>query len=398
MKKKYSTLLSALMIIALIALLGNDMLQKVYAADTSGFLNDITGEVSIDNVAKTQEQLNALLEDETVSQIVIDVEEGGQIKIPKGDYSDKTLVVNASNLGIQNSGFFKLIKIEASNDLDWVEYSENNSFDILSSNITMEIEAQSKVNSIAFGGLTEKSEAKTVVEKDTLDLKEEIINNAKLVIYGNLASLVTDVTSKLNISGDGNLDQITISSDAKDSELATSMTTKITSYTDSTIALIQGAEESRVEFLSKVNARVENLTDSNIMVYWLQDYWFNNDWFHACCPIGKMTGFLITPLESSLIKNLEVSSITKLSPKATTSVTTFEMTAGLPLRAFGLYGVFQYGSTILPGTLEWLNPNMEVITSGYYPWVFIPTDSEHYNNVYGISYVNVSQFVIPKPE
>lgn len=72
-----------------------------------------------------QAELNQALSSKMVSDIVYTSNAAGQIVIPKGDYSGKTLEINAPNADVTNDGKFKKVTITAIAQNTYVENSTN---------------------------------------------------------------------------------------------------------------------------------------------------------------------------------------------------------------------------------------------------------------------------------
>lgn len=339
-------------------------------------------------MAETQEQLCKLLKSETVSVIILNTQDDVILTIPKGEYSDKTLIVMTSDTYIANNAIFDHVVIKSATDTTWAEYAADNSFQIFDSNLSMEINSLSQVKRISFETPTTAVDLDDSVN-ETTNLGDDLVTDVNITVDGKLSELVVNAPSSISLSGDGDLNRVIINEAAVGSKVAVSIDTKLESYASSDIALLVGAENSSIDFLSKVNSRVENLTDSYVTITWLQDYWNTDHWFQAYRQLGANSGLLISPTESTCITKLMVSSIIKLYPSVVSGATATEIVAGQTLANSVLQSTFMNKSDMVGGTIEWVSPASVINTSGYFEWVFTPIDYIHYNKVYGVAYVNV---------
>ena len=77
-------------------------------------------------IVKTQKELIEVLSNENITAIFFNSNEEIELTIPEGDYSNKSLNINAPNASIHNNGLFKSIIIEAIKEKTWIEYIKGN--------------------------------------------------------------------------------------------------------------------------------------------------------------------------------------------------------------------------------------------------------------------------------
>ncbi|MCI8299831.1 MAG: hypothetical protein HFI69_05695 [Lachnospiraceae bacterium] len=81
--------------------------------------------VSYKNRVSSQEELNLALESRMVTDIIFSSNASDWLVIPPGDYSSKTLEINAPNMGVVNNGRFQKVTINAIAENNYEEHSSN---------------------------------------------------------------------------------------------------------------------------------------------------------------------------------------------------------------------------------------------------------------------------------
>ncbi len=105
---------------------------KITATTMSGKVSDQTTFVVEDSKKiSTQEELEQCLKSDKAYTIILKTEGEVNFVIPKGDYSNKKLVVYAPNASVNNEGLFQLIEIRSLKQ--WNESHKDNKFSMLSS-------------------------------------------------------------------------------------------------------------------------------------------------------------------------------------------------------------------------------------------------------------------------
>ena len=196
--------------------------------------------------AATQEHLDKLLKADSVSQITLSTKKAETFVISEGDYSAKTLIVNAPNADVQNHGIFKKITINAIKDSTWVEYANGN---------------------IVY---LKDDTASFVIDKD-VNVKRIVIDRAdsklNIEINGMVEQIVVLQSSELNITGNGKQVPVFVEETAGGSTITSSRPLKLEIKAKTDVVLHQGAEGTSLDkSASEVIVKIENNTkkDSTI--------------------------------------------------------------------------------------------------------------------------------------
>ncbi|HHT97601.1 MAG TPA: hypothetical protein GXZ90_06875, partial [Clostridiales bacterium] len=158
----------------------------------------------------------------------------------KGDYSKKTLIINAPNSDVNNYGLFKEIIIKAIKDNTWIEYANGNII-YLNDDVT---------------GF--------VVDKDAV-IKRIVIDNPNSQLNIEVKGIVEEIIvlrpSTLNITGSGRQIPVTIQETAGGSKIITKVPLALELNAQTDITLNEGAEDTSLnKSESKVVVRINNNT------------------------------------------------------------------------------------------------------------------------------------------
>ncbi len=318
---------------------------------------------STEATASTQKELNNLLSSDIITKITISAKDQYFI-ISKNDYSDKTLVVDTPNTKIDNQATFKEIYIKSASK--WNEYAVDNSFTVYNCGIEFNIDKQAQVKYIKLDSLSTNS-----VTTDPYN------NNIVMNVNGTLRTLDVMTGNNISISGTGNY--VTVNVMGSKSNIRSSIPIILNSYVDFDASLLIGSEHSFLFIYGDVTATVENITTDVLHIYNDGDY-VDLKSSHTLKKIGKT--FSSNPINTYFI--------TKQTPIASSVVHSTAIIPGKALSTSVLHGTFYYNSMLINGTLTWCEPDTVVNSTGYYDWIFTPTDSVHYNAVSGKAYVVVN--------
>jgi GH35 family endo-1,4-beta-xylanase len=120
--------------------------------------------VSSEVEVSSQKELDKALKADKASTILIKSKKDIKLIIPKGDYSEKELVVDAPKASIHNYGVFKKVTIRALKDHNWHEFAKGNEINVFdSAKITVEKNADCEI-------IVDKSKDKIAKPKIKLDL------------------------------------------------------------------------------------------------------------------------------------------------------------------------------------------------------------------------------------
>lgn len=97
----------------------------VRVTSNNGKRADCSIKVSYKDRVSNQTELNQALTSKMVSNIVYTSDAAGKVLIPEGDYSAKTLEINAPNADVENKGQFKTVTINAIAENTYEEHSGN---------------------------------------------------------------------------------------------------------------------------------------------------------------------------------------------------------------------------------------------------------------------------------
>jgi len=128
--------------------------------------------VSTEVEVASQKELENALKSSKASTILINSKKDIKLIIPKGNYSEKELVVDAPKASIHNYGIFKKVTIRALKDHNWHEFAKGNEINVFdSAKITVEKNADCEI-------IVDKNKDKLPKPKIKLDLT--LNGNAKI--------------------------------------------------------------------------------------------------------------------------------------------------------------------------------------------------------------------------
>ncbi len=344
--------------------------------------------------AANQEQLDKLLADTKISQIIINSEVEQEITIPAGAYTDKLLILDAPNTDIINNGVFKLITIKTAYKTTWKEYAVGNSFEIYNSEINLQVAEKSQVKNVTFNlysdplvetgkaipkyKVNEKSDIKNSATNSYIDL----INTVTVTVSGKIDKIRITAATKLILTGSGNVNQLVLEEAADGTMLAAAIALDYVAHGDAILSVLEGAEAIKIKISENAFAIIENLSKASVGIN------FGSSNYILSGPSGAHQ--ISRDGRSTFLGKTDVSSVVKFTPVTMYLVTASSITNGFTLTNSSLSGTFNYKGTVVEGVITWLTPNMVMNTSGYHPWVFIPTDTKHYDKVYGVAAVVVT--------
>jgi len=197
-------------------------------------------------IAATQEQLNKLLKEDSITKITLLTEKALTFMIPEGNYSKKTLIVNAANADVQNHGIFKEVTINAIKDNTWIEFADGNIFYL-----------NDKVVSLIIG-------KEVNVKRIVIDTPRCTVN---FEILGTVGEIIVRQPSEVNITGGGAQVPVSVEETAAGSTITTSRPLNLDLKAKTNITLNQGAEETIIDKSdSKVVIKIENNTNKSNVI------------------------------------------------------------------------------------------------------------------------------------
>ena len=194
----------------------------------------------------TAQQLNKSLAADSINQITLSTKQALKFTIPKGNYSKKTLIVDAANADVENYGIFKEITINAIKDNTWIEFADGNIIYLKDDVVSIVIDKDVKVKRIV------------------IDKPNAIVN---IEIRGSVDQITVTQPSSVNLSGSGKKVPVSIEKTAGGSTITTSMPLQLELKAKTNLMLNPGAEETILDKSeSTVEVRVENNTKKEVII------------------------------------------------------------------------------------------------------------------------------------
>lgn len=194
----------------------------------------------------TQAELDKVLASEKITTITIATKDEVKFIIGKGNYSYKSVVVDAPNADVDNSAVFKNITIKAIKENTWNENADGNSFYVTSVKVRIVI--------------NEKAEVKEIV----CDGENSVVN---IEVEGTVHQVKVLQTSELTMSGSGDQVPITIEKTGEGCKITSSVPIKIEAAVKTEIILQAGAEGSTIIKKDKsVEIKVENKSSQVVVI------------------------------------------------------------------------------------------------------------------------------------
>lgn len=201
-----------------------------------------------------QSRIDKMLAADNVTAISIkelDLERNYQIE--KGDYSKKTLTVNAPNSDVDNYGTFKTIRIKDVKNGTWMENAKNNSITVDDDDIALVIDKNAEVKGLTFtapnASVNLKSEGK--LNQVTISGTDSKIN---LTANGTIGKIILDSKADIAILGNAEKVILEVTKKASGAKIESSVTLDAAVASNVNVKLLAGAEGSTVE---KANADIK---------------------------------------------------------------------------------------------------------------------------------------------
>ena len=200
----------------------------------------------------TQKDLETALKTTGIHSLILKTDAAETFIIPKGNYADTELTVDAPNADIDNSGIFKFITINAIKSDTFYEKANDNSYNINSPKARIVVNKNVSIRKIEITKINTKT--KIDLEQGSSIDNIKVFTKADVSISGN-----SDLPKPVNIE---------ISPSAANSILNTSVKLNITIMADVKLILEKGAENSTINTPgdSSVNADIQNNTGSTINI------------------------------------------------------------------------------------------------------------------------------------
>ncbi len=214
-------------------------------------------------VVTSQKELNKALKSGKYTKITISNVEG-KITIPKGDYSNISLVINAPNATIKNKAVTK--KITINDAKKFTEFAQNNTISIKDDKLTFQTDAKAEIKllGVAKEGADVKIVNKGAVEKVNISKN----SNVKITQNGTLDKLVLKTEATVNLDGSTETSTaVVINKKAGGASISTSISVEVETNANATIGLEKGAEGSKIDIKStKASVEVQNDTEDKVEI------------------------------------------------------------------------------------------------------------------------------------
>lgn len=197
-------------------------------------------------IAKTQEQLDKVLVKNDFKEINLVTSKSETFTVKQGNYSNKSLIVNAPNADVKNYATFKDITIKAIKDTTWIEYADGN---------------------IVYLSDT----ASRFVVDSTAHVKQIVIDTANSKVNFEVNGIVDQIKvvkpSEVTLSGTSTHTPLLVEEEAEGSTISTSVPLSLTLKANVDVALNKGAEDSKIDkSVSSIEVKVVNNSTKPAMV------------------------------------------------------------------------------------------------------------------------------------
>lgn len=208
-----------------------------YITASSGW-NTIKVENNGVAIAKTQKQLGKVLSEKDFKEINLVTSKSELFVIKKGDFSNKSLIINAPNADVKNYATFKDITIKAIKDTTWIEYADGN---------------------IVYLSDT----ASRFVVDSTAHIKQIVIDTANSKVNFEVNGIVDQIKvvqpSEVTLTGNRANTPIIVEEGAMGSTISTSIPLNLELKANVDVALNKGAEDSKIDkTVASIVVKVEN--------------------------------------------------------------------------------------------------------------------------------------------
>lgn len=210
--------------------------------------------------------LTSALKDASVKQIIIKTYEKATLDIPKGEYKDVVLVVDAPNADIRNAGLFKTITIRQIAADTWTENAQGNVFILDAAAGHIVIPADAKISEIRI--INADSKFKLDVQGDVGLINIESRTSVDISISGTVGEVNVNARAAVSIDGKSSETvKINVGEKADGTSLNSNTAVEVSASSDTEINLAKGAEGSTVNANnSEKSVEVTNNTDAAVTV------------------------------------------------------------------------------------------------------------------------------------
>ena len=193
----------------------------------------------------TQKQLTNALADQTITKITIKTSKKITFTISDKSYKGKTIVINAPEAVVNNSGVFRSLSI--TNASKWTEKASGNQITVTDKKVTISITEKAALSKLTFKS---KNAVYLLIANGKVD-QITVVSTANLTIAGTNSKKI----------------EVKILAGASDTKLNSSIPVAITTAAQSSITLNQGAEKSTVNLsIEGANVIVVNHTAKSVKV------------------------------------------------------------------------------------------------------------------------------------
>lgn len=226
----------------------------------------------------SQEELNQYLLEDGIEEITLSTSSAMTFTIPEGNYSNKSIVLDAQHANVVNHGVFKQIIIITAKEKSWTEYASGNTFFIKISNpIELTIEEYASVEKI---------------------VADSSMNYISLYNKGSIKLVRLLQATHLQIRGYINRIAVEIESTAGESSVKSSVPLDLTINAASNISLTAGAENTNITKVSNTfDGKIENYTKQPITMV-------SYNWYDQTIKAGASS--YIYPVEGASLMKMNI--------------------------------------------------------------------------------------------
>lgn len=197
-------------------------------------------------IVRDKEQLEKALVAKNINEITLSTDKDINLVIKKGDYRDKSLIVDAPNAEIENFAVFKDVTIAAIKENTWSENAQGNSFHVTSIKIRIIVKGEAVIREI----LLDREDTQIELEIDGIVQRITVLQPAEMNLYG-----------------DGEQIPITIERTSSGTRITSSIPLKIKAEEETEIIVEPGAEGTSIEKSNKdIKVDVQNNSKQSVTI------------------------------------------------------------------------------------------------------------------------------------
>ena len=224
----------------------------------------VTDSISV----SSQKKLESALNRDDTALIILKTSSKKSFTIPEGDYSGKTLVVDAKKSDVVNNGVFKAITIKAIAANTWTENAQGNVLTISAAAGHIVIPADANFSEIIVTSTNASSNFVLDIAGNIGKVTVESQTKLKLNVTGTVDAIAVNDRAQLDIKGSSEQNiPIEVSDTADGTLINSNIPVVVETQSDTEINLGEGAENSTITASNAEKAvEVTNNTSSSISV------------------------------------------------------------------------------------------------------------------------------------